>query len=184
GPASPESVSFSPDGRLLAIAGVGGAQIRLVADGTLVHSLPLRGLGFAASFSSRDGLVLTDVLTTGGDVLSEWDAASGRLLHTLRATGTVTRASFSPDGARVLAAYRDGTARIWDATSGRLLHVLRGHTQPLTDAEYSRDGALVVTTSLDGDGRVWDADNGRLRHVLRGHFSAVNSASFSPDGRW
>jgi len=184
GPASPESVSFSPDGRLLAIAGVGGAQIRLVADGTLVHSLPLPGLGFAASFSSRGGLVLTDVLTTGGDVLSEWDAASGRLLHTLRATGTVTRASFSPDGARVLAAYRDGTARIWDATSGRLLHVLRGHTQPLTDAEYSRDGALVVTTSLDGDGRVWDADSGRLRHVLRGHFSAVNSASFSPDGRW
>jgi WD40 repeat protein len=184
GPTAPQSASFSPDGRLLAIAGVGGAQIRLVADGTLVHSLALQGLGFGASFSSHGGLVLTDVLTTGGDVLSEWDALNGRLLHTLRATGTVARVSFGPDGGRVLAAYRDGTARIWDADSGRTLHVLRGHTQPLTDAEFSRDGRLVVTTSLDGDGRVWDAGSGRLLHVLRGHFSAVNAASFSPDGRW
>ena len=41
----------------------------------------------------------------------------------------VNSAVFSPDGARVLTASADHTARLWDAASGKELRVLRGHEE-------------------------------------------------------
>ncbi len=37
------------------------------------------------------------------------------------------RASFSPDGARIVTASGDRTARLWDATTGQEIIALRGH---------------------------------------------------------
>ena len=41
---------------------------------------------------------------------------------------TVVCCAFSPDGARVLTASSDRTARIWDAETGAQLRTLEGHT--------------------------------------------------------
>ena len=37
-------------------------------------------------------------------------------------------ASFSPDGARIVTASNDGTARLWDATTGEEIIARRGVT--------------------------------------------------------
>jgi WD40 repeat protein len=39
----------------------------------------------------------------------------------------VNSAAFSPDGARIVSASDDKTARIWDAASGKEIVILRGH---------------------------------------------------------
>lgn len=75
--------------------------------------------------------------------------------------------SFSPDGARVVTASRDGTARVWDAGTGQSLAVLEGHEGSVTRALFTSDGARVVTASTDGTLRVWDAGTGESRAVLR-----------------
>src|SRR6266852_5197921 len=93
----------------------------------------------------------------------------------------VNSASFSPDGARIVPASGDGTARLWDATSGQELAVLRGH-EFVNSASFSPDGARIVTASDDRTARLWDATSGQELAVLRGHEFAVSSASFSPDG--
>lgn len=93
----------------------------------------------------------------------------------------VLQASFSPDGARILTASADGSARIWDATAA-IVTELKGHSRSVRSATFSRDGKWIVTASLDGTARVWDAATGETRAELRGHTRDVTSAAFSPDG--
>ena len=96
--------------------------------------------------------------------------------------GEVNSAAFSPDGARVVTASMDRTARVWEAASGRLIAELKGHGRGVWSAAFSPDGARVVTASGDKTARVWEAATGRLVAELKGHGGWVKSAAFSPDG--
>jgi hypothetical protein len=94
----------------------------------------------------------------------------------------VTSAAFSPDGARIVTASDDQTARIWDAATGKEIMVLRGHEERVNSAVFSPDGARIVTASDDQTARIWDAATGEEITVLRGHEERVTFAAFSPDG--
>ena len=95
--------------------------------------------------------------------------------------GALERASFSPDGNRVVTAAHDTTARIWDAKSGAQLFVLQ---QPggLPTAKFSPDGTRVLTAADDTDHAVsiWDARSGANILTLKG--GGASLADFSPDG--
>ena len=71
--------------------------------------------------------------------------------------GSVNCCAFSPDGARVVTASRDETARIWDAETGAVLRTLEGHDGEVYCCAFSPDGARVVTASDDKTARIWDA---------------------------
>ena len=91
-------------------------------------------------------------------------------------------AAFSPDGARVVTASLDYTARLWDVATGAALAVLQGHTRGVSSAAFSPDGARVVTACSDNTARLWDVATGASLAVLQGHTQTVTSAAFSPDG--
>ena len=93
-------------------------------------------------------------------------------------------AAFSPDGARVVTASLDYTARLWDVATGAALAVLQGHTRGVSSAAFSPDGARVVTACSDNTARLWDVATGASLAVLQGHTQTVTSAAFSPDGAW
>ncbi len=126
-----------------------------------------------------------------------WDAATGkelakfiyRELSQLVHDGSVEAASFSPDGARIVTASDDHTARLWDAATGKELARF-AHDGSVKAASFSPDGARIVTVSDIESGnlsinkteaRVWDAatDKELARFALDG---SVTAASFSPDG--
>jgi WD40 repeat protein len=96
--------------------------------------------------------------------------------------GAVRSAAFSPDGARVVTASDDRTARVWDSVTGEAIAVLSGHGGAVLSAAFSADGKRVVTTSIDKTARVWDAATGNTIAVLSGHDDLVWTAAFSPDG--
>ena len=97
--------------------------------------------------------------------------------------GRVRRAAYSPDGAQIVTADFDGTARIFDVATGRQLQLLSGHTGTVFSAAFSPDGKQIVTASQDRTARVWDAATGVQMLLLAGHTGRVTWAGFSPDGR-
>jgi hypothetical protein len=93
----------------------------------------------------------------------------------------ITFAVFSPDGARIVTASDDKTAKIWDARTGALLTTLQGHADAVLSAAFSPGGAVVVTASDDRTAKIWDARTGAFLATLAGHDRTVLTAAFSPD---
>ena len=65
-------------------------------------------------------------------------------------------AAFSPDGARILTASWDNTAKLWDAASAKLIASF-DHQDRLWHAAFSPDGARILTASADNTAKLWDA---------------------------
>ena len=174
-------VAIDPNGSLVATGGgdhitlwraSSGGPLRVLGQKTAVTSVAVSPDGASVAIGGADGSVrLVDV-----------DGHPLRLLH--GGSKAVERLAFDPDGQRLVAASKDGVARIWTLRTGSLDHVLRGHHDAVNSARFSADGTLIVTASRDHDVRIWDASTGRLLHVLRGHFGEVKDAGFSPDGTW
>ena len=94
----------------------------------------------------------------------------------------LNRAAFSPDGARLITANRNGTALIWDAATGKPLTPVLQHDQGLSSVAFSPDGYRVLSTSWDNLVRVWDADTGE---PLTPPLPCVPSVrAFSSSGRY
>ena len=96
--------------------------------------------------------------------------------------GVLWRASFAPNGKRIVTASEDNTARVWNAESGDQLAILRGHTEGVRVASFSPDGRQLITASTDKTARLWNAETGQQSAVLE-HDGVVRSAAFSSDGR-
>ncbi len=153
--------------RLTACTGkpVGGAMVRL-------HDSHVDG-------PTRDA-VLTDVLFSFPPAPGAMP--NGSVLRIPAALGASNSAVFSPDGACVLTASHDRTARLFDRASGREIARFQGHRGWVRSAVFSPDGACVLTASNDGTARLFDRASGREIVRFRGHGGAVTSAVFSPDG--
>ena len=92
----------------------------------------------------------------------------------------VFQAAFSPDGARILTASADKTAKLWEAASGRLI-VSFEHQASVYHGAFSPDGTRILTASADNAAKLWDAASGKLIASFV-HQDNIRSAAFSPDG--
>jgi WD40 repeat protein len=97
-------------------------------------------------------------------------------------TAAVRAAAFSPDGARVITASKDGTVRVWDVATGASVLALKGLNGGVLAAGFSPDGARIVTTDEGGDVRVWDARSGAPVLAFSVTPNVARSAIFAPDG--
>jgi len=83
------------------------------------------------------------------------------LTGSLRHSGSVNYAQFSPDGQRVVTAAWDDTAQLWEAATGKPICIPMWHKHFVNSAEFSPDGQRVVTASADKTAQVWDAASGK-----------------------
>lgn len=67
-----------------------------------------------------------------------WSSAYG---HSSR----VFDVAFSPDGASIVSASEDTTARVWRCAGGAQTSLLSGHTAEVLRASWRSDGAVVAT---------------------------------------
>jgi hypothetical protein len=203
------SVHYSPDGRYLATGDLSGDVkvwdlTRDTPAVVLRMDRPHAGQAIrVASFSPARAAGEPPLLLTGGDdrLVKLWqlDLAAGqaRLRTTWTGhTGPVRNAAFSPDGACVITASEDRTARIWSAAgdASRAPLELTGHTLAVTAATFAPAKALedfrglVATCSEDNTAVLWKFDPAawtvsKVQPLSGGHTAGITSIAFSPDGR-
>ena len=198
------SVSFNPDGSLLATGDLDG-KICLwqVVDGQQVLTLKGHdGWIWAVTFSpdgktlascSHDSLIrLWDVQSIDFEQsnpasLTEASDSShlpGTCLKTLRGhLSRVWTIAFSPDGQMLASGSDDQTIRLWNAHDGTCLAVLQGHTGGVTSVSFSPNGQILASASEDSSIRLWSVAHGTILKTLQGHTHWVRAVAFSPDGQ-
>ncbi len=187
------SLTFSPDGRLLA-AGLGSAKwweddheqvarVWDVASGEEVRTLAHQNTVPALAFSA-DGSLLATASHDGK--VRFWPA--GRWEEVRADSGgpvakTFTALAAAPEGDLFATGSSDCVIRLWEGRSGRTLHALRGHSFQIVALAFSRDGKTLASASWDRTIKLWDVVSGRELRTLAGHPNWVLDVAFAPDGR-
>jgi WD40 repeat protein len=176
------SVSFSPNGKLLAIGDTRG-EIHLwrVRDSRPLqtykgHTSWVRSIAF-----KPDGSMLASC--SNDQAIKLWDVQTGECLKTFYGEiGPIMSVSFSPDGQVLASGHADRTVRLWDVGSGQCLQILQGHEDIVGSVAYSPQGKVLASSSDDQTVRLWDVETGECIRILEGHSDIVWSIAFSPNG--
>ena len=177
------SVSFSPDGVLL--ASTGGWEdptVRLWDAATQTEVATLRGHTSevrSVAFSSPEGATLAS--GSSDRTVKLWDVATQTEVATYKEHRDGVRSlAFSPDGVTLISGAADGAVLIRDLETGNVAG-FSGHGS-LSSMALSPDGTLLASGYGDGTIRLWDAATRVPIATFEGHTSRVGSVSFSFDG--
>ena len=191
-----EGVDFSPDGSMLAIAGVEGrVELWDVAARAKRQELtdPAAASAdepaLAAVHFSPDG----SVVAAGGQEANHvtlWDLATGRVIGqpittNPPGTGGAHSISFSPDSKRIAVPGAGGTVGIWEVATGRRL----GKPLVVGDVDveaaiFADEGRTLIASDDSGAVSTLDVASGRaIGPPLSVGNQVADSLDVSPDGR-
>ena len=179
-------VSFSPDGRVLAMLAL---KAELDQSRSLVElwdvpaSKPLASLaipsGVSALAFSPDG----SRLATASNGLWIWNVSTGKVEREIEKGEPFTDVAYSPDGRLLAGATSSGWIGLWDPATGARGKSIGGHRGEIHRIQFSPDGQWLVSAGRDRVIKFWDVPSGTLHHELRGHESRVRDLVFTHDGR-
>jgi len=176
------SVSFSPDGTLLA-SGASNGTIFVwdVETGEKVETLAGQGGIISVSFSPDGSLLAAGSFDSRVFV---WDVETGENVETLAGhTDGARSLSFSPDGSLLAVGTGDGRVFLWDVAVGERVETLIGHTDGVESMAFAPDGSLIASASYDGTVKLWDVvTGGRIETLIEHTGWWVHAVAFTPDG--
>ncbi len=182
GNANVNSMQFSPNGKLLAVASstsiwvydVKNSEVlfRLVGHVQTVSSVAFSPNSKTLASASWDGTVRL------------WDTKTGAHLQTLTGhTGRVHSVAFSPNGRTLASSGADKVVRLWDPRKSIHKQDLVGHTAEVYSVAFSPDGRTLASGAWDATIRLWNPAKGTLKQTLRRRTDRFSSVAFSPDSQ-
>ena len=175
--------AFSPEGRLLALAGEDDTiHVEVVAYPHLGftlrgHTDRLTCLTFAPDSSllistSRDGTI------------RRWETRRRQEYQSAAFDADVVGPlAYSPDGKILAAATREREVVLLELATGRIRARLRGHAGDLRALAFSPQGDLLATAGQEGTARLWDTVTGQPRALLPHNRESVEAIAFSLNGQ-
>lgn len=181
----PIAIAQTPDGRVLAIGGNGGAILfHARSEPTTSAQRVVVSEELSDVAISRDGRLAASGERNGSVVV--WDVEAGRARHRMRlpAVGdAATYVGFSPDGEFVAAAVGNGPIRCWAAKTGRLVAQF---TLPGVQSLALSSGAksLIVTSCHTLSIHCFDTVSQMERWMCPSPYGKLGycSVAVSPDG--
>jgi len=182
GRGSVNQVTFSPDGKMLAVASSIGvwlydsitfSEIGLIETGTIVNSISFNPDGTAIAGGGEDGAIRI------------WEVNSRKLIRMLKGhTDRVSSVAFSTEDALLASGSDDGTIKLWEVNSGSLIKTLDGHSSFVNSVAFSPDGSMFASGGGIGDEtiKLWDTKSKSLVRGIEWDTKWANSVAFSPDG--
>jgi len=180
-------VRFSPDGKILAVAGgqpsaKGDLRLYQVGDWKLLGVL--RGhddVVFSISFSA-DGKQLASA--SFDHLLGLWDVAQLKLIKTYKShSDFVYAVAFAPDGKHLFSGSKDRTVQLTDLATGKSVFTFSGMDQDVMAVAVHPDGKSVVSSGFESGIYWWNPQTGERVKVQGGHGVAVHELGFSKDGK-
>ena len=185
-PGPNDSLSISPDGRMLA-AGLDDGVVKLwdTITGHELKNLGKQGSPVKALSFSPDGRLLWTGSTYGPQKF--WEVATGRVVNDLddQVSGVVVSAAFSPDGKMIAigtGSSRGGGIELWNvATVDEVADLFDGRDDKYSVA-FSPDGRWLASGSLYGNVKLWNLAEMKEANKLELAQASINSVAFSPQG--
>jgi WD40 repeat protein len=178
------ALAFSPNGSLLATAGVDGSIT--IWDG-MTGAPRLRMTGHEGSVWSVAWSPKGDSIVSGGQdrTIRVWDPAGGRSVMQIAGhEASVQSVVFSPDGQFLASGSSDKKVRLWETKTGKERGFLGEHETPVARVAFAPDGKSVAASSSGLRAvKLWDIAGGKLLKTFEGHQSVVRGLAFSPDGK-
>jgi WD40 repeat protein len=174
------SLTFSPDGSMLASGAKDGIAKIWNTDGQALHTLQgfnggVGGIAFRSDTAA--------VAFTTGIVTTIWDLDEDQELARLNSPNGASVA-YSPDGTKLVSGGIDGSLQLWGASHRQSLHAVENSS--VTSIAFSPDGRLLASGLADDTVRLWNLDTNQQNQplpILEGHVGDVLSVTFSPDGQ-
>lgn len=179
------SISFSPDGRVMAVGGYKDVRLVDPVSGRIVATLTGHAGVVEAICFSPDGRLLAAAggLAQRMGEIKIWDVRSLRLVRTLTGhTDGIYAAAFSPDGKLIASGSYDYQVKLWEVETGRELLTLKDHTDAVFSVAFSPDGKRLASGAQDRTVKVWDPATGQRLYTLGGSLGTVTTIAFNPSG--
>ncbi|MHC5673553.1 nSTAND1 domain-containing NTPase [Nostoc sp.] len=181
---SVSSVSFSPDGQILA-SGSQDSTIKIwQKNGRLLQTLKGHKDHVFQVIFSTDGQIMA--AASFDNTISCWRYNSQTGLFAeqpflrLSDQSGLWAVALSHNGRIIATANQKGQVKLW-TIEGKLIQTIQAHSQKIWSISFSPDGQSFATASADKTVKLWTLE-GKLIKTLQGHSDEVLSVNFSPDG--
>ncbi|MBP5972657.1 AAA-like domain-containing protein [Brasilonema sp. CT11] len=173
------TVSLSPNGKLIAFASDDGTIKLWNRDGTSIKTLVGHQNRVASLSFSSDNTIAS---ASKDGTVKLWQL-NGTLITTIpmqMQSHLMTTAAISPNGKIIAVGNEEGTVELWNRDGTLIKPFVNQHKGWVTSVSFSPDGEIIASGGDDTTVKIWKP-NGTLIRTLQGHTGRINTVSFSPD---